>query len=145
MDTSETPGAPVGPAAPSATSVAVSTPADLARLPVLRSIAATLAVSLDLDIDAIADLRLAVDELATAVISRARPGSRVATEFVADDGAVHVTCAAPATSMQPVDEHSFGWTVLTTLADSVTAAVTRGDDGEPHVRMTLTMARHHPE
>lgn len=115
----------------------VTIPADPAGLPLLRSVAAALAVAMDFDIDTMADLRMAVDELGATVVTRARPGSSVTCEFVAQAGAVLVDAFAPAAGPEPLDESSFGWMVLTTLADTVTGTIEHVDGSGPQVRMSL--------
>lgn len=129
--------------AASASTVQVMIPADPARLPLLRSIAAALAMSLDLDIDTMADLRMAVDELGSTVLTRARPETSVSVEFVAADATVWVTARAAADDPAPIDKASFGWMVLTTLCRSVTASVDGAADGgsgsAPEVRLAIVV------
>ena len=113
-------------------------PADPARLPLLRSMAAALAVALDFDLDTMSDMRMAVDELGSTVVTRARPGSIVTCTFVAVDAAVTVTASATPASDEPVDRGSFGWMVLTTLASDVSAEI-RTVGGESELTMSLTV------
>jgi serine/threonine-protein kinase RsbW len=113
-------------------------PADPARLPLLRSMAAALAVALDFDLDTMSDLRMAVDELASTVVTRARPGSPVTCTFDAVDAAVTVTALATPGTDEPIDRGSFGWMVLTTLASDVTAEV-RTEGGDAELAMSLTV------
>jgi len=120
-----------------ATQIEVTIPADPAGLPLLRSIAAALAVALDFDIDTMADLRMAVDELGATVVTRARAGSAVSCRFVAEGDAVTVSASATAAGDEPLDQTSFGWMVLTTLAESVTGTVHNLDEGGPEVRLSL--------
>src|SRR5690606_3746145 len=72
----------------SGTEVSVVIPAGLDHLPIPRRIAATLAATLDFDIDAVADLRMAVDEMVSTVVQRARPGAAVTTVFRAGPDSV---------------------------------------------------------
>jgi serine/threonine-protein kinase RsbW len=120
-----------------ATRIEVTIPADPAGLPLLRSIAAALAVALDFDIDTMADLRMAVDELGATVVTRAHAGSPVICRFVAEDDAVTVSASATAAGGEPLDQTSFGWMVLTTLAESVTGSVQNLDGKGPEVRLSL--------
>ena len=71
------------------TSVEVRLPADLAQLFVLRSIAATLAFREDFDLDEVEDVKLAVDELCSALVVRARRGELLTCEFE-EIGRAHV-------------------------------------------------------
>jgi serine/threonine-protein kinase RsbW len=113
-------------------------PADPGRLPLLRSMAAALAIALDFDLDTMSDMRMAVDELGSTVVTRARPGSTVTCTFVAVDAVVSVTAVATLRSDEPVDRGSFGWMVLTTLASDVTAEI-RTVGGEPELTMSLNV------
>lgn len=121
--------------------VDVSIPADPAQLPLLRSVAAALSVSLDFDIDTMADLRMAVDELVGTVVTRARSETVVTCRFVTQGDAVTVTADAEVAQADPIDEGSFGWMVLTTLAESVTSEVMNPDGAGPRLRLSLTVRR----
>ncbi len=126
--------------AANATEVSVVIPADLDRLAVPRSIAATLAATLDFDIDAVADLRIAVDEMVSTVIQRARSGSRVTTVFRAHPDCVTVGCTAASGGSDDVDEASFGWMVLSALGEDVSAGIMDGvADGAPHFTLSMTV------
>lgn len=110
-------------------SIEIRLPADPGRLPLLRSVAGSLAAGQDYDIDTIADLRMAVDEMASTVFRRTRPGAAVRCVLSAAVGGVTVEVSAPAADVTAVDETSFGWMVLTTLATEVTSSVIDGDAG----------------
>lgn len=122
-----------------ATEVAVVVPAELEHLSIPRSIAATLAATLDFDIDAVADLRMAVDELVSTVIQRARPGSGVTTVFRVRRDGVMVECSAASDGSGDIDESSFGWMVLSTLADDLRARVDGVAEDGPHLKLSMTM------
>jgi serine/threonine-protein kinase RsbW len=121
------------------TEVSVVIPAGLDHLPIPRRIAATLAATLDFDIDAVADLRMAVDEMVSTVVQRARPGAAVTTVFRADPGGVMVECSAATDGGGELDESSFGWIVLSTLADDLRARMNGIEDDAPHLKLSMTM------
>lgn len=120
------------------TEVSVVIPAAPDHLPVPRRIAAALAATLDFDIDAVADLRLAVDEMVSTAIQRARPGSRVTTVFRADQGSVMVECTVAAHGDDDIDRESFGWMVLSTLAEDL-AVTMDGVIGDPRLLLSMTV------
>lgn len=122
-----------------AVEVAVAVPANLTDLPVLRSIAATVGTTLDFDIDAIADLRMAVDEMASMLMTRARDGARLSVQFSAAGDRVDVRAVVAAMDGVPVDQDSFGWTVLTTLARDVTASASETEPGRPDLAIRLSV------
>lgn len=116
--------------------------AEPANLSLVRSLAAAVGVTLDFDIDTMADLRMAVDELCATVITRARPGATLTCRFRPEGSQISVTAWAPATSELPIDQGSFGWMVLSTLAESVSARVGTVDGtAGPSARVELTVRR----
>lgn len=123
----------------SGTEVSVVIPAGLDHLPIPRRIAATLAATLDFDIDAVADLRMAVDEMVSTVVQRARPGAAVTTVFRAGPDSVMVECSAATDGGGDLDESSFGWVVLSTLADDLRARMDGIADDGPHLKLSMTM------
>lgn len=104
--------------------VSLTIPADTAYVGVARSVVAGLAARLDLDLDAVEDLRLATSEACSLVLTQVSEPTGVLTvevSVLADGVGVAVTARAPgATAPSP---ESFGWTVLSALADDVSAGV----------------------
>lgn len=94
--------------------------AELNHLPIVRSVAATIAIREDFDLDTVEDVKLAVDEMCSTLIVRARPGSVLSCKFQVSEGVIRLLAAVDSDSDQPIDQHSFGWRVLRTLTDSVT-------------------------
>jgi len=97
--------------------------ADLVHLPLIRSVAGSIAIRADFDLDTVADLRLAVDEAASTLISRAIPGSTLVCRFAVSGSGLRFTGAAVSDREETPSTTTFGWRVLTTLADSVRAWV----------------------
>lgn len=121
------------------TEVSVVIPAEPHHLPIPRGIAAALAATLDFDIDAVADLRMAVDEMVSTVIQRARPGSQVATVFRVHQDSVMVECSAASDERGDIDEGSFGWMVLSTLAEDLRARMDGVAEDGPHLKLSMTL------
>ncbi|MFC4005010.1 ATP-binding protein [Prauserella oleivorans] len=97
--------------------------ANLVHLPIIRSIAANIAIRADFDLDAIADLRLAVDEACSTLITRAVPGSTMVCRFTIDGDELRFRGGVPSVDDSAPSTASFGWKVLTTLADSASSWV----------------------
>lgn len=113
-----------------------------ANLPMLRSLAAAIAVSQDFDIDTMADLRMAVDELCATVITRAAGNAQLSCRFTCHAGTVAVSASARAASQEPLDRSSFGWMVLESLAESVAGSVQLDDGGQAvHLQATVRQAQ----
>ncbi|MFF5991417.1 ATP-binding protein [Prauserella flavalba] len=107
--------------------------ASLVHLPIIRSVAANIAMRADFDLDAIADLRLAVDEACSTLITRAVPGTTMVCRFTIDDDELRFSGAVTSADHEAPSTASFGWRVLTTLADSADSWVeTAARDGQGH-------------
>lgn len=92
-------------------------PADPAYLAVLRTATAGMAARLDLDLDEIEDLRIAVDEACGLLLVGARPADRLSAVFVLGRDWLQVQLSGPATSLPPAD--SIAWAVLEALVGEV--------------------------
>jgi serine/threonine-protein kinase RsbW len=112
--------------------------ADLVNLPIVRSVVATIATRADFDLDAIADLRLAVDEACSTLITRALPGTAMNCRFtMSGDSLCFVGTVESETEAEPSTK-SFGWRVLTTLTDMVNSHVS--SNGQHH-RLDIELAK----
>jgi len=115
--------------------------ADLLNLPVVRSVAGTVAALQDHDIDAISDFKLAVDEVCSTLITRAVPGSELECSFVRDGDLVCFEAVATTAAEVVVDTSSFGWRVLTTLTDRVDSWAGPGPGGQPTLHIYIARGR----
>lgn len=115
--------------------------ADLANLPIVRSVAGTVAALQDHDIDAISDLKLAVDEVCSTLITRAVPGTALECSFVRDGDLVCFEAMASVVGEAAIDTASFGWRVLTTLTDRVDSWAGPGRDGKPTLHIYIARGR----
>ncbi|GLZ43469.1 ATP-binding protein [Actinokineospora sp. NBRC 105648] len=109
--------------------------ADLANLPIVRGVAATVAMGADFTVDAIADLRLAVDEVCSQLIVLAAPGAQLECRFHLDPAGITVEASTRSRDGRPPATDSFGWHVLRTLADSVETGM--GEGVRPPVHITI--------
>lgn len=109
------------------TVVEVRTSASAALIPTIRAVASDLAARADFDLDAISDLRMAVDEACATLVDIASPDSALHCAFRVQGGVIEVE--AQVDTVRPdagVSTDTFGWRVLQTLADEVEL---RGTDG----------------
>lgn len=108
--------------------VEIRTTATAALIPTIRAVASDLAARADFDLDAISDLRMAVDEACATLVDVAAPSSMLQCTFLvrAEHIEVHVQVHAGADAVVATD--TFGWRVLQTLADTVEASRGEGDD-----------------
>ncbi len=100
-------------------SVELRVAAELENLAVLRTLVAAVATFEDLDFDAVADLRLAVDEACTRLIRSAVPGSTLLVVIDARADAVVIDASTTCKSPDILAPGSFSWHVLSSLTDEV--------------------------
>lgn len=133
VDLSPAPGTPadgdVGPSAGVAPSgqdavlipgarVELRLPADPAFLSVLRTTTAALAVRLDVTVDAVEDVRMAVDEAASLVLgAAATPGAFLDASFAIGGHELVVEVRGPARSLP--DRGSVAWALLDALVEGL--------------------------
>jgi anti-sigma regulatory factor (Ser/Thr protein kinase) len=100
-------------------SVELRIAAQLENLAVLRTLVAAVGTFEDLDFDAVADLRLAVDEACTRLIRSAVPGSTLLLVVDPRDDAVVIDASTTCKSPDILAPGSFSWHVLSSLTDEV--------------------------
>ncbi|MEV6711781.1 ATP-binding protein [Lentzea sp. NPDC051208] len=115
--------------------------ADPTQLSIVRAVAADIAMRQDFDLDSIEDLKLAVDETCSTLITLAAQDAVLSCHFAVDDrGAVHVAAKISAKSAAGPDEASFGWRVLTALVDSVQTRVEESEGFLVHINLVKSTA-----
>jgi serine/threonine-protein kinase RsbW len=107
-------------------------PADPAYLAVLRTATAGLAARLDLTLDEIEDLRIAVDEACALLLEHtSHTGEELHAAFTIHPGALDVLVRGPARTLP--EKNSFAWSVLEALVGQVETGI--GDHGS-WIRLT---------
>ncbi|MEV6324996.1 anti-sigma factor [Nocardia sp. NPDC051787] len=102
--------------------ISVRVPAESEQLAMLRALAETVVLMADFGIDEVTDIRLALDEVASALVLDAVPGSELDCAFSFDGDAVAVRVSALTRSDATPDQAGFGWHIVATLTDSVSAS-----------------------
>ena len=100
--------------------IEVLTAASSLVIPTIRTVAADLAARADFDLDSIDDLRMAVDDACAMLVRIAAPNARLRCTFSVRSDRVQITTEVDA-AVDSLPTGSFGWWVLTCLADEVTA------------------------
>ncbi|MET0757222.1 MAG: ATP-binding protein [Mycobacterium sp.] len=103
----------------SARSVELRVTAELENLAVLRTLVAAVGTFEDLDLDAVADLRLAVDEACTRLIKSAVEDSTLVLVVRPQDDAVVIEASTTCKTRDILAPGSFSWHVLSSLTDEV--------------------------
>lgn len=107
--------------------IEIRLPAEPDQLSLLRTVAGAVAMRADFDLDAIADLKIAVDEACSMLIMQATKGATLVCTFGTDDDGIVVASEVATDDTDPLDETVFGWHVLSTLTDEV--SWTRSETG----------------
>lgn len=94
-------------------------PAQLESLAIVRTLVSALGTLEDLDLDAVADLRLALDEACTALIRCAAPNSRLTVNVRPREHDLWVSVSAPCTQENVLRPGTFSWHVISSLTDDV--------------------------
>lgn len=121
--------------------VEIRVAAQLTQLPIVRGLAETLVLLSDFTLDEVADVRLAVDEVCSTLIAIAAPDTLLTCEFLVGDTELQVRVDGVAGSQGMPDQRSFGWHVLRTLCDEVTAEQQEFDAGVSGYPTTVRFRR----
>ncbi len=105
--------------------------AQLENLAVLRTVVGAVGTFSDLDFDAVADLRLAVDEACTRLIRSSTPGATLVVVVDPRDDVVAVEASTTCDTDDVVTEGSFSWHVLSSLTDDVQTFQESSRNGSP--------------
>lgn len=98
------------------------------QLPVLRAIAAAVAIHEDFDLDAVADIKLAMDEVCTHLIVRATHEAVLICRLQYLESTLRVAVSTTTATPDTISPRSFSWHVLDALTDSVD--IRQGNDPE---------------
>ena len=96
-------------------------PTTATQLPAVRAMAADLALRMDYDLDAVEDLRLAVDEACATLSLIAASDAPLTVVFETSRAGLHIDAWVPTAEDTDVPSDGFGCAVLTTLVDAVDA------------------------
>jgi serine/threonine-protein kinase RsbW len=123
-------------------SVELRVAAKLENLAVLRTLVGAVGTFEDLDFDAVADLRLAVDEACTRLIRSAVPDSTLLLLIDPRDDAVVVDASTTCKTSDILAPGSFSWHVLSSLTDEVrTFSDGQGADDGQVMGISMTTRR----
>lgn len=124
-------------------------PTTATQLPAVRAMAGDLAMRMDYDLDAVEDLRLAVDEACATLAAIAAGDSPLTVVFETTRAGLHIEAWVPTADGQDVPRDGFGWAVLATLVDAVdgrpsTQADVPGGNGSPSPVAVIAMDKFLP-
>jgi serine/threonine-protein kinase RsbW len=96
-------------------------PTTATQLPAVRAMAGDLAIRMDYDLDAVEDLRLAVDEACATLTQIGAPDTPLTVIFETRRAGLHIEAWVPTAEGVDVPRDGFGWAILATLVDTVDA------------------------
>jgi serine/threonine-protein kinase RsbW len=96
-------------------------PTTATQLPAVRAMAGDLAMRMDYDLDAVEDLRLAVDEACATLAQIAAGDAPLTVIFETTRAGLHIEAWVPTAEGTEVPQDGFGWAILATLVDAVAA------------------------
>jgi serine/threonine-protein kinase RsbW len=96
-------------------------PTTATQLPAVRAMAGDLAMRMDYDLDAVEDLRLAVDEACATLTQIGAPDTPLTVIFETRRTGLHIEAWVPTAEGVDVPSDGFGWAILATLVDTVDA------------------------
>jgi serine/threonine-protein kinase RsbW len=96
-------------------------PTSRSQLPAVRAMAGDLAMRMDFDLDAVEDLRLAVDEACATLSSVALTDAPLTVVFEVSRDGLRIDAWVPTSTGVDVPRDGFGWAILQTLVDTVEA------------------------
>lgn len=115
--------------------------AELTNLPIIRSLTSSIAMRADFDLDAIADLKLAVDEACSTLITRAAPDATLRCTFKVNKDEIRFVVSIRSTDGSRPSSDTFSWRVLTTLTDHAESWVEPADEQhEVHIEVAKRRA-----
>lgn len=101
--------------------VTLTLPARHEQLPIIRLLTEAVAMRNDCTLDQAADLKLAVDQICTLLISAAAPGTPLVCRYCADASTFEATITATTVADWQPEHGSLEWRILQALAESVSA------------------------
>ncbi len=119
------------------------------QLPAVRAMAGDLAMRMDYDLDAVEDLRLAVDEACATLSQIGSPDAPLTVIFETTRAGLHIEAWVPTADGVEVPRDGFGWAILATLVDTVDARrstqdVVAGGNGHPTPVGLIAMDKYLP-
>lgn len=106
--------------------VELTVPARTSYVSLIRSATSAICAQADFTLDALDDLRLAVDEACALVMADAPPDADLTATWQVSGATVHIDISCPTSTGAPVATNTFSWTVLTALVAQVVTEVSQG-------------------
>ncbi|TFV51708.1 ATP-binding protein [Blastococcus sp. TF02A_35] len=124
-------------------------PTTATQLPAVRAMAGDLAMRMDYDLDAVEDLRLAVDEACATLSTIAEGDAPLTVVFETTRSGLHIDAWVPTADGTEVPTDGFGWAILASLVDAVdgrraTQAEVPAGNGTPEPVAVISLDKYLP-
>lgn len=116
--------------------LALRIPAEAGQTLLVRAAISGVIARFDPTVEALEDLKLAVNEACAMSIELARPGTDLVLTVAVNDDRMAVSVVSEAARAEPPSRTSFGWIVLSALVDEASAHYS---DGELEVRLITSV------
>ena len=116
------------------TTVRVRVPAEHRQLTLLGALTETALLFADFPLDEVADVQIAIDEIAADLADTAVHGSTLECDLAVDDSRIAVCMSAFASTREIIDTRGFSWQVIRAVTDAPSmgiGAYDRGAGGYP--------------
>lgn len=114
-----------------ALSIELHTVASPVAIPTIRTVAADLAARADFDLDSIDDLRMAVDDVCALLVRMAAVNATLSCRFTVRAARIELAAEVDTDDLaDPLPTRSFGWRVLESLIDEISAECLPGTSGQ---------------
>ncbi|MFB7720080.1 ATP-binding protein [Nocardia sp. NPDC056100] len=103
--------------------IGVRVPAEASQLIMLRALAETVCLTADFDVSMVTDIRVALDEVATALVSHRTPGTEISCDFTYDEQSIEVRINSVSQTDAAFRVASMGWHLLQAITDDLQTEV----------------------
>ncbi|AYF77701.1 anti-sigma factor [Nocardia yunnanensis] len=132
---------PSNASAPQDGALTVRVAARAEMLPMLRSVVETVLLTADFTLDVVSDMRVAIDEVATALVLAAGLGSEIVCDLHYDQRSVGVRMSGVTRTREVLREASLSRHLLDSLTDELVIEDAEGDDGLHAYQTVVHFAR----
>ncbi|WP_227838332.1 ATP-binding protein [Nocardia aurantia] len=119
----------------------VRVPAVVSQLAMLRAVAETVLLTADFTLDVVTDVRVALDEVATALMLAADPGRELECELRYDARGAEVRVSLVSRTEDALEDDSFGRHIVAALTDWMEASCEPYDEGLGGYPVTVRFGR----
>lgn len=115
--------------------------AEFDQLPVVRAVAETLAILGDFNLDEVADIKLALDEICSQLMTGAAEGTYLRCVFIVGGAELHAAVTAQVVDGYEFRRDGFSWHVLEAVVDGITVRGPELNPTGPHREVAVQIVK----